>query len=213
MSASASRSRVGQRAEIVDGPDRHDHRLERPHGPERHQRDPGVVAADQARAVGDLVRDVVAEQVAAVAFGVAPLHGELARRDVRHGGRRPDLAVRVRVAAAHRRALVLEHLHVADARPCAPARRSPRPTRRRPRGSPAASICASVRSWRGEKQRTRQMPDCGSARSRSCGSTRRLGRPARSPAGSSAGKSLVKANVDAYAGLRSPFARALPGQR
>ncbi len=69
----------------------------------------------------------------------------------------PDLAVRVRVARAHHRAAVLEDLHVAD--PGAAGQLGVllgpdvhhAPDR-------VTSISASVRSWRGEKQTTRQMP-------------------------------------------------------
>ncbi len=39
---------------------------------------------------------------------------ELLARFLRHGARRPDLAVGVRVRAAHRRSLVLEDLHVSQ---------------------------------------------------------------------------------------------------
>ena len=52
------------------------------------------------------------------------------------------------------------------------------------------AISASVRSWRGEKQSTRQRPVAGSATRRPLSSAGRASLP-----GSSAGKSLSKANV------------------
>ena len=77
---------------------------------------------------------------------------------------RPDLAVGVRVAAAHHRALVLEHLHVGRSAAARPAPRLVGPGVDHARGSRRASISASVRSWRGEKQSTRQTPALGLAR-------------------------------------------------
>ncbi len=73
--------------------------------------------------------------------------------------------------------------------------------------TPAGGMSVSVRSWRGEKHRTRQVPVSASA-------TRRPSARCSSPAsGRSAAKSLVKTKVEAYSGLRAPLARVLPGQR
>ena len=66
---------------------------------------------------------------------------------------------------------------------------------------------ASVRSWRGEKQTTRQVPRVPSARN-SPADTR-----ASDVSGRSAAKSLVNTNVASYAGLAAPLTRTLPGHR
>jgi hypothetical protein len=75
----------------------------------------------------ELLLEVVAEEVAAVPLEVHPLGRELARRAHRHPARRPDLAVRVGVAAPHHRALVLEDLDVSDGRVGADRRHLVRP--------------------------------------------------------------------------------------
>jgi hypothetical protein len=71
-----------------------------------------------------------------------------------------------------------------------------------------ASMRGSVRSWRGEKQTTRQRPRSDCAFNSPLSAVANAGVD-----GTSAPKSLSKANVDGYGGLRSPLARALPGQR
>ena len=125
---------------------------------------------------------------------VRPLRHELARRAQRDVARRPDLAVRVRVAAPHHRALVLEDLDVPD-RP-APRRASRLPGR--PRVDDAAGS---------PRRPSRRASGRGGARSRPPGSVPwrarpRGGRPSSTGAmalsGSSAAKSLSKAKVAVY---------------
>ena len=68
-------------------------------------------------------------------------------------------------------------------------------------------IPAIVRSCRGEKHNTRQVPCSPSAR-RSPSSTRSI-----DASGCNAAKSFVKTNVSAYVGFVSPLARVFPGHR
>ena len=66
----------------------------------------------------------------------------------------------------------------------------------------------SVRSWRGEKQTTRQDPALALGAQQPVVELRRC-----DVSGRSAAKSFVKTNVSAYRGLTSPLARVLPGHR
>ena len=85
------------------------------------------VGADDALALDALARQVVAEEVPPVLLEVAPqrLQAPLRARREMAGG--PHLAVRVRVAATHHGALVLEDLNVRDPRLLAEARDLIRP--------------------------------------------------------------------------------------
>ena len=157
MSASASRSSA--RARQVAAPAaRDDHRLEGPHGPERHHDDPVRRCAHTTRSPsGQLARQVVAEEIAAVPLEVRAAAWRASRGYVGHVSRAPRSGS-------------------ADAGCCSPSSRpcSRTPARsrrlevRRVRSTCSAhvsttgriadaAICASVRSWRGEKQMTRQM--------------------------------------------------------
>ena len=83
-------------------------------GPERDERQPVVRVADHARTT-PLLRRVVGEQALARHGVVVGLLRRLQLRLHRKRVPGPDLAVRVRVAGAHRRTAVLEDLHPAVA--------------------------------------------------------------------------------------------------
>ena len=104
--------RVGEIDQRADMALRDDEHLERPHGPPGAHDEEAVVLPDHALALLRLELGVVRQQVPAV---LPPVLGHL--RELLAGllGQRaggPDLAVRVRVGAAHGGALVLEDLHV-----------------------------------------------------------------------------------------------------
>ncbi len=80
--------------------------------------------------------------------------------------RGPDLSMRMRIARAHHRAAVLEDLHVRNVGARSKLGRLRAPTCPPRARIAASSIVASVRSWRGSKQSTRQTPRSVSARSR-----------------------------------------------
>jgi hypothetical protein len=119
------------------------------------------LASTDALAEALLGGQVVAEEGAVVAPVVLGLSGELAGRVGRDGALGPHLAVRVRVAGPHHLAAVLEQLDVAHVGARAELGRLLGPQVDHA-ATPAAPRVASVRSCRGEKQITRQVP--GSAR-------------------------------------------------
>ena len=139
---------------------------------------------------------------------VPALRVELACDEVRDVLRRPDLAMGMGIAATHEGALVLEYLDVADGIEGAETADSSAQASTTDR-MPGTSMSARVKSCRGEKHRTRQVPRVGWAWSRSSSS----GGEGAAASGRRAGKSLSNANVDVYAGFVAPFARRLPGQR
>jgi hypothetical protein len=65
-----------------------------------------------------------------------------------------------------------------------------------------------VRSWRGEKQTTRQIPGSASATIKSASLTQPSG-----VSGRSAAKSFSNTKVLVYRGLRAPPARVFPGHK
>lgn len=92
-----------------------DHRLKGPDGPPGAHHEERLVLVDDALGLLRLQLHVVREEVAPPVLG--PVLGQLdglGRGLLGQRARRPDLAVRVRVRAAHGRALVLEDLHVAE---------------------------------------------------------------------------------------------------
>ena len=114
MSASCAALGVVERAEVRNGPTRNDERLEWPHRPEGDERDESVVGADDALVALDLEREIVGEQRTLVPRVILRESSRLMRWLARHRPLRPDLSVRMRVAAPHHLALVLEDLHVTD---------------------------------------------------------------------------------------------------
>lgn len=91
----------------------HDEHLERPDGPPRADGEKGGVFEDEALALRLLEESVVREHVCAGVLGAVFLElSQLEQGLFREAGGRPDLAVRVRVRAAHCLAFVFEDLHV-----------------------------------------------------------------------------------------------------
>ena len=101
---------VDQGADVALGDDEH---LEGPDGPpgaEHHER---VVLPDHPLLLLQLQLDVVSQEVSPTVLAPVLGHlGKLLPRLLGHRGRRPDLAVGVRIRASHGGALVLEDLHV-----------------------------------------------------------------------------------------------------
>ncbi len=91
---------------------RNDEHLERPHGPPGTHHEETVVLPDHALALLRLKFGIVRQQVPAVFRLVLGHLRELLAGLLGQRAGRPDLAVRVRVRAAHGGALVLEDLHV-----------------------------------------------------------------------------------------------------
>ena len=167
-----------------------DHRFERPDRPEWDQRREGFVLAHQALAGLPLERQVIAQQARSVAGSPGRL---LALLGSHLGG---NAAARPRSGNADAdcwrpssrrgsRKSVRGRCRAAD-----PGRRIVRPIRSTTRARSGTLMRATVRSCRGEKQPTRQMP----------GSPPAISRPPRSQVsggvpGSSAAKSLSNTNV------------------
>jgi hypothetical protein len=104
--------------QVDEGPDvalRDKQDLERPDSPPGADDEEAVVLEDDPLLLLKLDLDVVGQQMpAAVLSAVLGQRGELGGRLLRRAGGGPDLAVGVRVGAAHGSALVLEDLHVAQ---------------------------------------------------------------------------------------------------
>ena len=98
---------------------REDQRLERPHGPERHQRHEVGVFQDDAFIAASLDLEVVAEQAGAGLRSVRTLASQLLRRLIGDRFVGPDLPVRMGVAGTHHRPTVLEDLNVSHPWDCA----------------------------------------------------------------------------------------------
>src|SRR5271166_2850561 len=92
--------------------------LEWPHGPERNQRHKMLVFANHPLTGSALQLDVVAQQATAVALLVVGQCGLLFPWFVGNRIVGPDLPVRMRIAASHHLATVLEDLHVIDLGHC-----------------------------------------------------------------------------------------------
>lgn len=92
---------------------RNDEHLKRPDGPPRTDHQEPVVLPNHTLALGHLHLDVVLQQMPPLVRTVVLGHlRQLLARLLGQRARRPDLAVRMRVRAAHGRALVLKDLHV-----------------------------------------------------------------------------------------------------
>ncbi len=91
-----------------------DHRFEWPGRPKRHQRGEVLIVADDSILALQLDVEVIAEQRSAFPVRVALHVKQLFRRLAGYVALRPDLPVRVRIAAAHDLTLVLEDLHMVD---------------------------------------------------------------------------------------------------
>ena len=175
--------------------------FKRPGRPERHDHEPMLGRLDHALATRSRARRLPAAAACALGEPVALMHvlGDELVGDEIAG---PDLAVRMGVRAAHRRALVLEQLHRALARPSsrllAPC--TDHRLQRRRRGRPA--------SRRGRARSRSPAP----RRSRGLGGEQRI--LARGPrVGRAARGSRWGRRRRAIVGLRSPLTRTLPGQR
>ena len=85
-------------------------KINQPSGPVRHQADPVFIPADDSLVLGQLLLGVVQEHrgPSCPEVGLEVLVLDLSL--VGEEGRCPDLAVRVRIGAAHHGALVLEDL-------------------------------------------------------------------------------------------------------
>lgn len=103
---------VDQRANMSLGKNQD---LKRPDTPPGNNDKEVLILKHCALLLLNLDLDVVRQQVpsSVLITVLAHLH-QLGTRLLRHGGRCPDLAMRVRVRAAHGGALVLEYLHVAQ---------------------------------------------------------------------------------------------------
>ena len=146
-----------QFVEAADAPARQDHRLERPDRPERHERRRSRRSRRRsARPASAPARDSRMSRRRPCLREIVRLAMRLLVEFVRQAPRRPDLPVRMRVRAAHDLAAILEDLHGADVGQRAEIDGLARPRRRRRARSRRPSMPASVRSWRGEKQMTRQ---------------------------------------------------------
>jgi len=96
-------------------PARQDQGFERPQRPERHQGHPVVIVQHHPVAAPQFLLQVVLQQRATVAAQVLALPDQFPRGlvgDVLGG---PDLAVRVRIGAAHHSPFILKHLHIMNA--------------------------------------------------------------------------------------------------
>ncbi len=102
---------VVQVREARDVPARHHEGLERPEGPERHDRHPPVVLDDHPGLEAQLETGVVEQQRAARRLERGSLPLVLDRGLVGEMSAGPQLAVRVRVGRPHVLAAVLEHEH------------------------------------------------------------------------------------------------------
>lgn len=92
-----------------------DESLERPDGPEGNDNDKRIVLNDDALLVLEFACSIIAEQTGAVVRCLVLLkRKQFGLRLFRNTFRTPHLAVWMRVRAAHRRALVLENLHMLD---------------------------------------------------------------------------------------------------
>src|ERR1700688_10243 len=93
-----------------------DEHFERPNCPEWHHDNESFIRRNDPGFLSFLQLEIVAEQTTAVCLGIAVLRRKLARRRLRNGAGRPNLAMRMRIACAHYLAPVLEDLDVADSR-------------------------------------------------------------------------------------------------
>lgn len=90
-----------------------DHGFEGPGGPEGAESEEGGVFEDKAFFLGGFEGGVVSEEVCATLLAAVSFQlGEFERGFLGEAGGGPDLAVRVRVGAAHGGAFVFEDLHV-----------------------------------------------------------------------------------------------------
>jgi len=88
----------------------HNDRLEGPDRPERDDHRKTLVHAHDPLGELQLERDVIAQEATAPGAAVGEHPARLLRRFDRDSPLRPDLAVRMRIAAPHHRSLVLEYL-------------------------------------------------------------------------------------------------------
>src|SRR4051794_27112791 len=93
-----------------------DQHLERPHRPERHQYHESLIRNNDPRFFVFLEFQIIAKQTTSMFPGVALLPRKFARRRLWYRTRRPDLAMRMRIAGAHHLAAILKNLYVTDAR-------------------------------------------------------------------------------------------------
>ena len=141
-------------------------RLERPGGPERHDRQPLVGLGRRPAGRRASWPHVVEQQAAARSSRSAACCAASSRARLAPAARCPaqtwpcGCGLEAPIAAP-RFSKTWTQRYVARR-----ARSSGRPRRRSPGGSPSGDIAPSVRSWRGEKQTTRQTPRSPSARRR-----------------------------------------------
>src|SRR5215831_14709641 len=88
--------------------------LEWPHCPERNDGDEGIIFKQPPFFLALFDSDVVAQKATVMRLQISTLGRQLLSRFNRNRKRRPDLAVRVRIAGAHHGATVFKDLHVVD---------------------------------------------------------------------------------------------------
>ena len=104
-----------QRGEARHGRSGEQQQFERPHRPERNDRQPVGIRQNLSRSVR-FADSGVGKQCGPGVFKVVPLCFILPRRQSRHVRARPDLPVRMRVRRPHIRAAILENLNMGPAR-------------------------------------------------------------------------------------------------
>ncbi len=91
-----------------------EHDFERPDGPVGDESDKSVILADDAGGVLEFELQIIAEQAFAVGGVIFALRGSFARGQVGNFTVGPDLAVRVRIAAADQLSTIFENFDVTD---------------------------------------------------------------------------------------------------
>ena len=149
-----------------------------------------VIAANDPFTAALFLRQVIQQQRGVVIREISALGEQLTAGLGGDMPGRPDLAVRVRVGAAHHGAFVLKYLDVMDALMLAELDRLPRPGIRPPAPRPPGPSRAGSGHAGARKHTTRQRPRSASSLNKGCVDSEPSG-----VSGSRAEKSLVKAKV------------------